>query len=137
MNAYAIYPRHFSLLRFDDAPSRAGSSARVKDAHHGTSWSIFFVGIGVMLLLVGAGFLYLHQVNSSAAGGYDVSSLERRVRELKEEEQRLQLEAAELQSLHAVEAGVRRLNYVVTEQAAFTSPLVHGPVAFSGTLFAP
>jgi hypothetical protein len=98
----------------------------------GAGWGFFLTGVGVILLLVAAGFLYIHQVTSSAVGGYDITSLERHVNALKEQEQQLELKAAELQSLKAIEERIRRLNFIPTEQMAFTSPLFGGSVAFSG-----
>lgn len=99
----------------------------------GSSWGFFLTGVAIIGLLVTASFLYIHQVTSSAVGGYDVVSLERRVSDLKEQQQRLELEAAQLQSLKAIEGRIHHLNFVLTNDVVFTSPLAQGPVAYSGS----
>lgn len=107
---------------------------RASMGERGASWGFFLVGVVVIGLLVAAGFLYIDQVTSSAVGGYDVVSLEHRVDKLKEQQQQLELEAAQLQSLKAIEERVRQLNFIVTDEVAFTSPIAQGPVAYSGGL---
>lgn len=92
---------------------------------------MFLAGVAAILLVAAGGLFYIAQVTSSAVGGYDVSSLEERVNALREEQRRLELDAADLQSLRAVEEGVQHLNFVPTYQAVFTSPIVSGAVAFS------
>lgn len=98
----------------------------------GASWSLFLSGVAVVAMIVGAGLFYIHQVTTSAAQGYDVVSLERKVDDLKEQEQHLELEAAQLQSLHGIEKSMKRLNFIPTQNVAFTSPMVEGSVAYFG-----
>lgn len=101
-------------------------------SERGASWGLFLSGIGILSLVVFSGLLYIHQVTSSAANGYDVVSLERKAGDLKEQERRLELEAAQLQSLKTIEENVRRLNFIPTDAVAFTSPIIEGTVAYSG-----
>lgn len=130
MNTYAVSLRHLSPLSFA-APPRARRSAAEVNVHIPSSAAgLFFVGIAVLLVLLAAGFAYIRQVNTSAVGGYDVSSLEHTVNALKDQEQQLRLQSAELQSLSAIEEGSRSLNFVPATQVAFTSPIVHGSVAY-------
>ncbi len=98
----------------------------------GAGWGLFLSGVALLIMFVLAGFFYIRQITASSVGGYDVVSLERRVNELKDKEQVLELQTAELQSLKRIEENVQRLNLSRTENVAFTSPLVRGPVAFTG-----
>jgi len=99
----------------------------------GSAMGFFLAGMGVLTLIVAAGFLYIFQVTSSAVGGYDTSSLEKEMTALKEETRQLELQAADLQSIKTIEKGVEKLNLIPSEQVAFTTPVVGGTVAFSGT----
>lgn len=95
----------------------------------GLSWSFFALGVFLILLAVVGGFLYIREITSTAASGYDISALERRAGELRVEETRLQLEAAELQSLRRIEERLPKLNLVPAADVAYTGPVLDGALA--------
>lgn len=94
----------------------------------GLSWPVFLLGVVLLLLAVGGGFLYIREITSTAASGYDISTLERRAAELREQELRLEAQAAELQSLKRVEERVPKLNLVPSREVAYTAPIVDAAV---------
>lgn len=90
----------------------------------GISWRVFALGVVLLGLALVGGFVYIREITSTAASGYDVSLLERRASEVRAEEQRLLLERAELESLPRIEEHVRTLNLVPVGSTVYTSPLV-------------
>lgn len=98
----------------------------------GSSMGFFLAGIGILFLIVAAGFLYISQVTTSAVNGYDTSSLEKQVEQLKEQKRQLELAAADLQSLKNISHEAVKLNLEPVEKTAFTSPMISGTVALSG-----
>lgn len=90
----------------------------------GISWRVFGLGVALLLLALAGGFVYIREITSTAASGYDVSFLERRAEELRSAEQRLLLERAELESLRRIEEHAKTLNLVPVVNTAYTSPLV-------------
>jgi cell division protein FtsB len=72
---------------------------------------------------------YVWQVNVTAVRGYDISALERRLEELKEEERKLELRATELQSVRTIEEAIPKLNLIPARKVIFTSPIAKGGVA--------
>lgn len=95
-------------------------------ASRGLPWSLFLLGVFLLVLAVAGGFLYVREITSTAVSGYDISALERRSEDLRAEESRLQLEAAELQSLKRIEGRLPKLNLVPTSAITYTSPLLDG-----------
>lgn len=121
-----VAPRRVSYLRSArwplwrlqaDAPRRGG-----------ISWPLFLLGVFLILLAAAGGFLYVREITSTAASGYDISALERRSEELRAEEAKLELEAAELQSLKRVEELLPKLNLVPAGVLVYTSPLIEAAV---------
>jgi cell division protein FtsB len=94
--------------------------------------SFFLTGIGVLSIIVMAGFMYIFQVTSSAVNGYDTTSLEKQVDKLADENRQLELESANLQSVRAVAEGAQKLKLISASKVVYTSPLLNGTVAFSG-----
>lgn len=101
---------------------------RASTRRRGLSWRVFFLGVALIVLLAAGGLLYVRQITSTAASGYDVSALERRAEELRREEAALEFEAAELESLKRIEERLPKLNLVPAERVVYTSPLVGGAV---------
>jgi len=131
------YYRRPSQVLFDAPVKRASlhkrnNVAKKYNSQRGSSWGIFLAGIGILSLVVASGSLYIYQVTSSAIGGYDSTSLERKASELKEEVKGLELKTAELQSLKTIEEGAKKLNLEPSNQMIFTSPMIKGTVAYSG-----
>lgn len=94
----------------------------------GISWPLFALGVCLLLLAVAGGFLYIREITSTAASGYDVSALERRAEELREQELRFEAQAAELQSLKRLEERVPKLNLVSSGVVAYTTPILDSVV---------
>lgn len=99
-----------------------------RESRRGLSWRLFFLGLFLLVVVAAGGFVYIREITSTAASGYDVSHLERRAAELRTEEQRLQLEAAEFNSLKRIEERIKTLNLVPVSAVAYTSPIVSGVV---------
>lgn len=66
------------------------------------------------VLVAAFGTGYLVQVNAASSKGYEIRTLERRISELKEEADRVELKVAQEQSVQAVEAKVRGMGMVPT-----------------------
>lgn len=59
---------------------------------------------GFVLVL---GLLYLSQSNQMATSGYDIAKLESQQKQLKEQNEQLQIEASRLQSIQQIDAGIK------------------------------
>lgn len=106
-----------------------------KDGYHaqrGSSMGIFLSGIGILSIIIAAGFLYIFQITSSAVGGYDTSSLEKQIVKLEDERRDLEMQAANMQSLQAIEQGAKKLQLVASENVIYTTPIASNRVAFTG-----
>lgn len=90
----------------------------------GLSWTFFFGGLLLILVVAGAGFLYVRQTISTATSGYGISLLERRAEELRKDEARLQFEVSEFQSLQRIQEQLPKLNLVPVHAPVYTSPLL-------------
>lgn len=95
----------------------------------GVPRSLFLLGLFLLVLAVAGGFLYIREITGTASSGYDISALERRSEELRAEESRIQLEAAEFQSLQRIEERLPKLNLLPTGTITYTSPLLDGALA--------
>lgn len=117
-------------LRMSSFGSTLSPSWRLQEqeSRRSLSWRLFLLGLFLLVLVALGGFVYIREITSTAASGYDVSLLERRAAELREEEQRLQLEAAEFESLQRIEQRLKTLNLIPVGNTAYTSPLVSGVV---------
>jgi len=120
-------PRRVSSLRCQQS-----STASHIHGQRGSSVSFFLTGIGVLSVIVMAGFMYIFQITSSAVNGYDTTSLEKQVNKLADERRQLELDSANLQSVRAVAAGAQKLKLIPANKVVYTSPLLAGTVAFSG-----
>lgn len=69
-------------------------------------------GVWLMSLLFVLGVSYLLQVNSISTKGYEIKKLEQRLLELKEINDRLEIETRSLQAIETIEAQTRTLNLV-------------------------
>jgi Tfp pilus assembly protein PilN len=59
---------------------------------------------GLVLVL---GLLYLSQSNQMATSGYDIAKLESQQKQLREDNERLQIEASRLQSIQQIDTGIK------------------------------
>jgi cell division protein FtsL len=81
--------------------------------------SLTFVTIILACLLC---LFYLAQSNAVATTGYKIRELEQRRKELQEDNEKLQLEAARLQSIKEVEDTAEDLKMVPSKQVNYLSP---------------
>jgi cell division protein FtsL len=140
-NKMTIYSTNNHKKYFDNnrMPRRVSSFQRQQNpvnhmhGQRGSSVSFFLTGIGILSIIVLAGFMYIFQVTSSAVNGYDTTSLEKQVNKLADEKRQLELESANLQSVRAVAEGAQKLKLIPANKIVYTSPLLGGTVAFSGT----
>lgn len=95
-------PRKYASRKADSAPRFASRLV-------GKPTAALF---GLLVAVFGAG--YLMQVNAASSKGYEIRALERRISELKEETERVELKVAQEQSVQAVEAKVREMGMVPT-----------------------
>ncbi len=65
---------------------------------------LFVAAAGLVLTL---GLLYLSQSNQMATSGYDIAKLESQQQQLKDDNERLQIEASRLQSIQQIQAGIK------------------------------
>lgn len=79
------------------------------------------IGISLLVLisLSMLSFFYLQQVLQTASQGSDIHALETRVIELKEKQRSLELESANLRSIHAIEEKMESLNLVTTDRVSY------------------
>lgn len=83
----------------------------------------------VTSLVVGSGFLYIHQANSVATAGLTIREMEQHIADLKRETVELELKAEEVRSLTTIEQASEKLNLVVSTPAEYL-PSVPSAVAF-------
>ncbi len=81
------------------------------------------LGITVIAAVAILSFIYLGQVQDTAAQGSDIHRLEERILELRERQRALELESAELRSIQAIERRVPALNLVPADQVTYLEPL--------------
>lgn len=77
---------------------------------------------GLMAALFGAGYLAL--INASSSKGYEIRSLEGRISELKEEQEKLELAVAQEQAVQAVEKKVQEMGMVPTPKVEYVMATV-------------
>ncbi len=74
-----------------------------------------------IILLCLVSLFYLTQANQIATTGYEIKDLEDKLNKLTEENHKLELRAAELQSVRNVEEGVKKLNMVPLQKVIYVS----------------
>ncbi|PIU01396.1 hypothetical protein COT68_03435 [bacterium (Candidatus Torokbacteria) CG09_land_8_20_14_0_10_42_11] len=74
-----------------------------------------------ILLFCLVSLFYLTQGNQVATKGYEIKDLENKLNNLKEENRKLELEAAGLQSVRNVEEGAKKLNMVPIEKMSYVT----------------
>lgn len=74
-----------------------------------------------IILLCLTSLFYLAQANTIATKGYEIRELEEKLATLKEKNKKLELKAAELQSVKNIEEGVKHLNMVPIDKVIYLS----------------
>ena len=67
-------------------------------------------------LIVLTGFLYLFAINQTATSGFEIKGLEARIDQLKQDNKKIELYTAELQSLNRIEMESKSLNMVAVSK---------------------
>ena len=134
MKIYSINHKYHS----GKVPSRRASflslSNAANDRYHtqrGSSMGIFLTGLGILTVVCVVGSMYIFQITSSAVGGYDTSSLEKQINNLQDERRGLEMQVADLQSLHTIEQGANKLKLVSSDKVVYTSPISSKTIAYS------
>jgi len=79
------------------------------------------IGLAVFLALIISGFAYLALINSVSTRGFEIKSLEKKVESLRKENERLQMEAVELQSMNTIAAASKKLSLEPVEKVEYVS----------------
>jgi len=77
------------------------------------------VGAAVLVLLVGTVLAYLVQVNNFATKGYEINRLQTQLAQLQDEHDKLQVQAAQLQSIQRIQTDPAVLNMVPINQITY------------------
>lgn len=97
--------------------------ARAKAKEEKVSKRARFITLNLKVVILGMvvlmGLTYLVQVNKVSTSGFEIQELEQRVTELKKENAKLELTAAQLESLSTIEQRVQRLDLVSTEKVDY------------------
>lgn len=78
-----------------------------------------WLGMSILVLLVGAMLLYLVQVNNFATKGYEIKKLQTAVSQLQDENSKLVVQAAQLQSIQRIQTDPAVLNMVPATQMTY------------------
>lgn len=79
-------------------------------------------------MVCAACFLYIFQVNKLATMGYDIKKNEKTIQQLKEKNQQLKVEAAQLKSIHNIEQKKEEMNLKKPQSVGYVE--IENPVAF-------
>lgn len=111
--------------RIKKQPHIQGVLLHQTDVSKSRTWSMFFFG-SVVVMVVFAAF-YLYASNRIAVQGYAIRSVERDIAELKVANNQLRIQEAELKSFHQIEETSRRLNMFESVQVSYIEEV--GPIA--------
>lgn len=75
--------------------------------------------IGLVVLFCIVSLLFLTQAFQSSTKGYEVSALEDKIDELAEENKKLEIKAAEMQSLDSIENAVQQVNMIPVDNIVY------------------
>ncbi len=92
--------------------------------HEELRWKRFRVACFLSVAFFGSAYLY--SMNRLAVQGYAIRTAEKRVAELRQENKQLQIQEAELRSLHRIEEAGQRLSMVEAKDVQYieeSSPL--------------
>ena len=113
--------KHFALtfqlpMYGRTARPQAGS---IKKKMNSIKFRTDFVGMAVLVLLVGSVLGYLIQVNNFSTKGYEINRLQSQLTALQEQHDKLQVQAAEAQSIQRIQNDPAVLNMVPTGQMTY------------------
>lgn len=78
--------------------------------------------VGLVVLFCVLSMMFLVQVFQSSTTGYEVSALQDQIDDLKEDNKKLEIQAAELQSLDSIEKSVQEINMVPLDSIVYVEP---------------
>lgn len=131
-----VIPRHRQSASVDagSLPYYRVSSARLQPGLYWQQGTINPTAVTVALGLISIiaiatlSFVYLGQVLTTASQGTDIQNLENKITNLRQRQQELELEGAELRSIQAIEQQIQQLNLTVADKVTYLN-LPSGKVA--------
>lgn len=73
----------------------------------------------LMVFIVVFGFLYIWQVNSVSTKGYEISDLEQKIKELEQENRKLDVHIAEYSSMQSIQTRLANANLVPADTVEY------------------
>jgi cell division protein FtsL len=73
----------------------------------------------LVVLICAAGVFYIFEVNDVATQGYKIRELEKRAQELRDNNEKLKIQEAELRSMYNIEEKTKNLNMVAPESISY------------------
>jgi len=73
----------------------------------------------LVILVCATGVFYIFEVNNLATKGYEIDKYEKQLNDLKKENERLQIQAAELKSMYNIEEKTKNLNMIVPKDVSY------------------
>jgi len=77
------------------------------------------LNVVVIVLILAMGTMYLVQVNRATTKGYQIRDLEKRIQTIEDNNQKTQLEIAEMQSLDSIEKRIEKLGMVQVDRIEY------------------
>lgn len=113
----------FIITKFSDTDRAKNTSTRISAF---TQWGR--LNIVLMLLIMIVAISYLYYMNQTATGGFDIKGMENRIEQLNKENKQLEVKAAAIQSLSAIEQSSTQSGMVATTKIEYL-PAVGSSVA--------
>lgn len=73
----------------------------------------------LVAFIAALGIFYIFEVNSNATKGYEIRLLEKKVQELKDSQERLKIQEAQLKSMYNIEERTKNLNMVAPKDVSY------------------
>ncbi|MDI6778211.1 MAG: cell division protein FtsL [Patescibacteria group bacterium] len=73
----------------------------------------------LVTLICALGVFYIFEVNNLATKGYEIDKLEKQLSNLQKENERLQIQAAELKSMYKIEEKTKDLNMIAPKDVSY------------------
>jgi hypothetical protein len=73
----------------------------------------------LVMFIAALGVFYIFEVNSNATKGFEIRTLEKRVQELKDSQEKLKIKEAELKSMYNIEERTKNLNMVAPKDVSY------------------
>jgi cell division protein FtsL len=73
----------------------------------------------LVVLVCALGVFYIFEVNNMATKGYEIDKLEKQLNDLQKNNDRLQIEAAELKSMYKIEEKTKDLNMIAPKDVSY------------------